>query len=96
MVKSLKVGVLCLLILSGCSTNTVTKYEEVVVPIPEHLLKHPCVVVGPGTTVEQLAVAYTRNTSCVGKYKGVIDGLANYNKQFIKQITGEVKDERIK
>lgn len=82
--------------MSGCSTNTVTKYEEVIVPIPEQLLIHPCVVVGPGTTVEQLAAAYTRNTSCVGRYRGVIDGLVNYNKQFAKQTTGEVKDERIK
>ena len=56
------------------------------VPTPEHLLVHPCEVVGVGNTVESLAKGYIINTTCVGQYKSTLNGIKDYNKT-IKDLT---------
>ena len=48
-------------------------------PIPDSLLYHPCDVVPAGNTESSLITGYIKNTTCVGEYKSVIDGLLNYN-----------------
>lgn len=49
------------------------------VPIPEHLLEHPCIPTGVGTTYLSLVEGYINNTSCVGEYKITVDGVRQYN-----------------
>lgn len=64
---------------------------EVPAPIPTNLINHPCKVVGPGKTYGSLKRAYTANTTCVGKYEGVINGINNYNLSISPETVG--KDE---
>lgn len=66
--------VLCLLILSGCSTIVVEEVtKEVPVLIPDSLVEHPCTVTGAGDSLEGLVKGYIKNTSCVGDYRTLVD-----------------------
>ena len=56
------------ILLSGCFPNTVYVQKEVPVRLPSSLLVDPCDPVSAGDTVESLAKAYVKNTSCVGEY----------------------------
>ena len=70
-------------------------YVEVPTEIPETLLKHPCKAVGPGTTLNSLAKAYTANTTCIERYRSTLNGVIQYNKHIIEQGTGlGEKDDR--
>lgn len=60
-----------------------------IVPLPDSLVQHPCEVVGPGDTVDDLIRGYVLNTSCVGEYKITVDGLIKYNNTLKGMVDGE-------
>jgi len=66
---------------------------EKLVPIPEILVYHPCKAVGAGTTVKSLSTGYIKNTSCIGKYEAVINGILNFNSTISREADGEIKNE---
>lgn len=55
------------------------EYVEVAAPIPTSLIIYPCEPVGVGETADSLAKAYVDNTVCIGRYKGVVRGLEEWN-----------------
>lgn len=46
---------------------------------PNTLVYHPCEPVGVGVGLVGLERGYVKNTTCVGEYKSVIDGILQYN-----------------
>ena len=60
-------------------------------PIPDSLLFHPCDVSPAGKTDSSLVNGYIKNTSCVGKYKSVVNGLINYNRVLKEKESKNVK-----
>lgn len=65
---------------------------EVPARVPEGLLFYPCEPVGAGKTYGSLEVGYVMNTSCIGKYKKVIDGVHTYNREISEKINGVAND----
>jgi len=63
------------------------------VTIPEHLMRDPCEVVGPGKTVTSLKRGYVKNTSCAGKYAEVLNGIRTYNRKVSDENTELVEGE---
>ena len=80
--------VLCLLILSGCSTRVVEEViKEVPVLIPDRLVEHPCTVIGAGDSLGGLVKGYINNTSCAGDYRVLVDKQQEWLKE-VKKIYG--------
>lgn len=64
------------------------EYVEVPAQIPTSLIIYPCEPVGVGETVGSLAKAYVDNTVCIGRYKGVVRGLEEWNDS-VKEVSGD-------
>lgn len=61
----------CLMTLSACSQNPIALSKQPVQLVypPDSLLTDPCKAVPAGESLIDLAVAYNKNTGCVGAYK---------------------------
>lgn len=56
--------------------------------IPEYLVVDPCVPVGPGKYYKELELSYVANTTCIGKYAKVLNGIRTYNRKILEEDTG--------
>lgn len=68
--------------------NSAREYVAVPAPLPTSLIIYPCAPLGAGSTVDSLTKAYVENTYCIGRYKGVVDSIAEYNNK-IKEMGKE-------
>lgn len=48
---------------------------------PDSLLQDPCAAKEAGGTVRTLAVGYVENTSCIGKYRVLLEQQRKYKKE---------------
>lgn len=55
------------------------EYVDRPVTTPDTLVYHPCEPVGAGSGTAGLERGYTKNTTCIGLYKAVVDGILQYN-----------------
>ena len=59
--------------------------------MPDSLISFPCQVVGAGYTEESLVKGYVHNTTCVGEYQSVMEGINNYNQTLKEKGKEDVK-----
>lgn len=74
-----------LVLLSGCSTTTVTKWQDNPVKVPESLLKSPCTPYSAGDTLSTLTTAYIKNVTCIGEYESNLESIRQYNNRVATQ-----------
>lgn len=49
--------------------------------MPDSLLSHPCKAQPSGETLIELGKAYNTNTSCIAKYKALVNKQIEWNKR---------------
>jgi hypothetical protein len=60
---------------------TETQYRDRVHTTPDSLLVDPCVAKEAGWSVRSLSIGYVENTSCIAKYKSLLERQREHKKK---------------